>query len=75
VEPEKQRWEAQREQSRRELEGDPVEQKVVVPEKTVPATKATSSDEDAVLVETPATAEEGGGKGRKKKGKKLNSVS
>jgi hypothetical protein len=37
---------------------------------TSSANKTTSSDEDAVLVETPAGTEEGAGKGKKKKGKK-----
>jgi translocation protein SEC66 len=70
VEPEKLKWEAKREQSRRELEGEtevPIEAK----KEKMPssANKTTSSDEDAVLVETPAGTEEGAGKG-KKKGKK-----
>jgi translocation protein SEC66 len=68
VDPEKARWEAQREQSRRELEGEPAAEKEKMPRS--PPGKAASSDEDAVLVETPAAGEEGGGKGAKKKGKK-----
>jgi translocation protein SEC66 len=71
VEPEKQKWEAQREKSRRELEGETTIERAAVPEKAaVPVNKAASSDEDAVLVETPAVVEEVGGKGKKKKGKK-----
>lgn len=71
VEPEKQKWEAQREQSRRELEGEaPAESAIVSEKAAVPVNKTTSSDEDAVLVETPAGAEEGAAKGKKKKGKK-----
>lgn len=74
---EKERWEAQREKSRRELEGESVvassQQPVVEPaaEKTM---KAGSSDEDGVIVETPAAEVSstggGGGKNKKKKGKK-----
>ena len=70
VETEKLKWEAKREISRREIEGDvpaPAERVVVKEKAAVPANKAASSDEDAVLVETPAAVEEGGGKGKKKK--------
>lgn len=74
VEPEKAKWDAQREQSRRELEGGgaPNESSTMSEKVTRPAvaTKAGSSDDDAVIVETPAATEEGGGKGKKKKGKK-----
>jgi translocation protein SEC66 len=73
VETEKLNWEARREMSRREIEGEvpaPAERVVLKEKAAVPATKAASSDEDAVLVETPAAVEEGGGKGKKKKGKK-----
>ena len=80
---EKERWEKQRESSRRELlgggeatvEATNVSQPSVgqVAEKiTKPAT--VSSDEDGVIVETPATETPtgggGGGKNKKKKGKK-----
>lgn len=73
VEIEKRNWEARREMSRREIEGEvpaPAERVVAKEKAAVPANKAASSDEDAVLVETPVAVEEGGGKGKKKKGKK-----
>lgn len=71
VEPEKAKWEAKREQSRRELEGETDAPNGAEQQKVLTAAKATgSSDEDAVLVETPAVTEEGAGKGKKKKGKK-----
>lgn len=83
---EKEAWDAQREKSRRELEGEDVDvpqpSPSVVPEVSTPASKsipakAGSSDEDGVIVETPTVAEAsstaasaGGAKNKKKKGKK-----
>lgn len=78
---EQEAWAAQREKSRRELEGDvtqeqpqPQPTETSTPEKEKPV-KAGSSDEDGVMVETPAAevaAGPGGssGKSKKKKGKK-----
>ncbi|KAI1618571.1 Pre protein translocase subunit Sec66-domain-containing protein [Exophiala viscosa] len=78
---EKEAWNAQREKSRRELEGDGdvlgqpssvVVEPAATPQKMIPV-KAASSDEDGVIVETPATEPTtpgGGGKSKKKKGKK-----
>lgn len=72
VDREKARWQERREMSRREIEGESASpaEKVVVKEKAAP--RPSSSDEDAVLVETPPVGgEEGAGKGgKKKKGKK-----
>lgn len=96
LQQEKTAWEAQRERSRAELEGEldltkQVEQKAVeqtstsesTPEKAKPLPPTGSSDEDAVMVDTPAgevppvsasaganLVSSGGGKGKKKKGKK-----
>ncbi|KIV85736.1 hypothetical protein PV11_01397 [Exophiala sideris] len=77
---EKEAWDAQREKSRRELEGgddvvaqpsSAVVEPPATPQKLV-GTKTGSSDEDGVIVETPATeaTTPGGGKSKKKKGKK-----
>jgi len=76
---EKTAWEKTREKARRELEGE----SEVVKSSATPGTgaahvekvpKAGSSDEDAVIVETPmesvAGSGSGGGKSKKKKGKK-----
>jgi len=82
---EKERWEKQRESSRRELLGDsepsagipdvaplPIQQ--LAERTTMPKPATVSSDEDGVIVETPATdlptPGGGGGKTKKKKGKK-----
>ncbi|KIX01775.1 uncharacterized protein Z518_09502 [Rhinocladiella mackenziei CBS 650.93] len=74
---EKAAWEAQREKSRRELEGEGMANETEQPSATLEkTTKSGSSDEDGVIVEPP-TAEvvvsgggSGGGKNKKKKGKK-----
>src|ERR1700744_1776599 len=78
---EKERWDKTRERARRELLGGEAaaEAHVSRPVEQVPITKAAagSSDEDAVIVETPGTevatpgaAGGGGGKNNKKKAKK-----
>ena len=79
VPAEKKAWEQTRESARRELEGEVKEEKKVVPtpaELVLAAATATpvrpltgSSDEDAVMVETPGAdnATPGGGGGKKKK--------
>ncbi|KIW20207.1 hypothetical protein PV08_00782 [Exophiala spinifera] len=76
---EQEAWAAQRERSRRELEGEeaqgqPQPTEISSSEKEKPL-KAGSSDDDGVMVETPATEVTAGtgvstGKSKKKKGKK-----
>jgi translocation protein SEC66 len=79
---EKERWERTRETARRELMGDapavpdttPAVSEAPTSEQVVPSKAATvSSDEDGVIVETPAAEAPslgGGGKNKKKKSKK-----